>query len=170
MSKKCVCVTFSCVCSIAKVCLLLRRAQNTSKVTQIFFCEPTVWPSRHQQPEPDINHLSSSQRHATHTSHTPPPKPHQTTQDRGSVREWLAIDMKCVTKYRVEPHRHKYTHIVSSAQTSQPSSQVEAAVNSWHATQDHNGGQLFSKGTSPERKTSSGVRATVKVENQWTLQ
>lgn len=69
----CTCETYSWVCSVVKVCM--HAELNTLQKREIFVCEPTVWLSRHQQPEPDINHLSSSHRHATHTSHTLHPNP-----------------------------------------------------------------------------------------------
>lgn len=102
----------------------------------------------------DISSLSQTSSTYPPARHPHLTQPHQTTQDQTSVREWPAIDMKCVTKCRNgAPQTQIHTHIASGTQTSQ----AEAAVNSWHANQDQNRGQLFSKGTSPDRKTSPGV-------------
>ena len=103
-----------------------------------------AYPSLHRQRKPDIDHLSTGCRPPPHTLLTPPStQTPSTTRDQASVREGrLAIDMKCGTKCR---NGAPQTHIESSAQTSQPSSQAFSVVNFWHAMQDQR--QLFLRET-----------------------
>lgn len=72
----------------------------------------------------------------------PPPQSPSTTQDQASVREGLATDTKCGTKWR---NGDPQTHIDSSTHTSQPSSKAYSVVNFWHVVQDQR--QLFLRET-----------------------
>lgn len=131
----------SCVC----VCVQNIACQESPR--ERFFVGPPrdpAYPSLHRQRKPDIDHLSTGR-------HPPPPRAlltppstqtPSTTRDQASVREGLAIDTKCGTKCRSGAPQ---THIESSAQTSQPSSQAYSVVNFWHAMQDQR--QLFLRET-----------------------
>lgn len=123
------------------------RAKNHPDIS---FCMPTMWPTL---PPPTSAMYA---RHHLSTGHPPPytllrsTQTPSTTRDQASVRDGLAIDTKCGTKCR---NGAPQTHIVSSTQTPQTSSQAQAVVNSWHATQKQR--QLFSRGKWEKKKLPS---------------